>query len=188
MRFSQRFLCYNGPESHIYLGQCTCKRQLFNGGARWYLSFNRVYDSYPSTLINAFYLTTQHFYFHKSISKARIKWISKLKHAFYWKHFPFFSHRQFVKCGYAGSNFPAHIFPSMVGRPILRAVNKIGDIEVEVCSIYSFYLSNQFYIFQFYQLDESPKTNLNYNFLSKFDQKPTIIPILFTEFTYRCKF
>lgn len=42
---------------------------------------------------------------------------------------------QFVKCGYAGSNFPAHIFPSMVGRPILRAVNKIGDIEVEVGSV-----------------------------------------------------
>jgi hypothetical protein len=39
---------------------------------------------------------------------------------------------QFVKCGYAGSNFPAHIFPSMVGRPIIRAVNKIGDIEVKV--------------------------------------------------------
>lgn len=39
---------------------------------------------------------------------------------------------QFVKCGYAGSNFPAHIFPSMVGRPIIRAVNKIGDIEIKV--------------------------------------------------------
>ncbi|XP_077284527.1 actin-related protein 2 [Arctopsyche grandis] len=37
----------------------------------------------------------------------------------------------FVKCGYAGSNFPAHIFPSMVGRPIIRAENKIGDIEVK---------------------------------------------------------
>jgi len=37
----------------------------------------------------------------------------------------------FVKCGYAGSNFPAYIFPSMVGRPIIRAVNKIGDIEVK---------------------------------------------------------
>jgi actin-related protein 2 len=36
----------------------------------------------------------------------------------------------FVKCGYAGSNFPEHIFPSMVGRPIIRAANKIGDIEV----------------------------------------------------------
>ncbi|EDX18098.1 GD15743 [Drosophila simulans] len=37
----------------------------------------------------------------------------------------------FVKCGYAGSNFPTHIFPSMVGRPMIRAVNKIGDIEVK---------------------------------------------------------
>lgn len=37
----------------------------------------------------------------------------------------------FVKVGYAGCNFPAHIFPSMVGRPIIRATNKIGDIEVK---------------------------------------------------------
>ncbi|XP_022241514.1 actin-related protein 2 isoform X1 [Limulus polyphemus] len=37
----------------------------------------------------------------------------------------------FVKCGYAGSNFPAFTFPSLVGRPILRAANKIGDIEVK---------------------------------------------------------
>lgn len=37
----------------------------------------------------------------------------------------------FVKCGYAGSNFPEHIFPSVVGRPIIKAVNKIGDIEVK---------------------------------------------------------
>lgn len=39
---------------------------------------------------------------------------------------------QFVKCGYAGANFPAHIFPSIVGRPIIRATNKIGDIDVKV--------------------------------------------------------
>ncbi|XP_020292269.1 actin-related protein 2 isoform X3 [Pseudomyrmex gracilis] len=37
----------------------------------------------------------------------------------------------FVKCGYAGANFPAYIFPSIVGRPIIRAVNKIGDIDVK---------------------------------------------------------
>lgn len=37
----------------------------------------------------------------------------------------------FVKCGYAGDNFPAFTFPSMVGRPIIRAVNRIGDIEVK---------------------------------------------------------
>lgn len=37
----------------------------------------------------------------------------------------------FVKCGYAGSNFPAHIFPSLVGRPILRSNTKVGDIEIK---------------------------------------------------------
>jgi actin-related protein 2 len=36
----------------------------------------------------------------------------------------------FVKTGYAGSNFPAHIFPSLVGRPILRSNTKVGDIEI----------------------------------------------------------
>jgi len=37
----------------------------------------------------------------------------------------------FVKCGFAGDNFPAHIFPAMVGRPILRAKNKDGDFELK---------------------------------------------------------
>ncbi|OQR74983.1 actin-related protein 2 isoform 1, partial [Tropilaelaps mercedesae] len=37
----------------------------------------------------------------------------------------------FVKCGYAGSNFPAYTFPSLVGRPILRASTKVGEMEVK---------------------------------------------------------
>lgn len=37
----------------------------------------------------------------------------------------------FVKCGFAGSNFPSHIFPSMVGRPMLRSSTKINDIEIK---------------------------------------------------------
>lgn len=37
----------------------------------------------------------------------------------------------FVKCGFSGANFPAHIFPSLVGRPILRSTTKINDIEVK---------------------------------------------------------
>jgi actin-related protein 2 len=37
----------------------------------------------------------------------------------------------FVKCGFAGTHFPSHIFPSLVGRPILRSNIKIGDIEVK---------------------------------------------------------
>ena len=48
-----------------------------------------------------------------------------------------FMHVQFVKCGYAADNFPAHIFPSIVGRPIIRAANKIGDIDVKVSLIFS---------------------------------------------------
>ena len=47
---------------------------------------------------------------------------------------------QFVKCGFAGSNFPAHIFQSMVGRPIIRSSNKIGDIEVKVRLIVHIYV------------------------------------------------
>lgn len=39
---------------------------------------------------------------------------------------------QFVKCGFSGANFPAHIFPSLVGRPILRSSTKINDIELKV--------------------------------------------------------
>eukprot|EP00036_Acanthoecidae_sp_10tr_P009124 CAMPEP_0182916954 /NCGR_PEP_ID=MMETSP0105_2-20130417/1233_1 /TAXON_ID=81532 ORGANISM="Acanthoeca-like sp., Strain 10tr" /NCGR_SAMPLE_ID=MMETSP0105_2 /ASSEMBLY_ACC=CAM_ASM_000205 /LENGTH=391 /DNA_ID=CAMNT_0025053927 /DNA_START=31 /DNA_END=1206 /DNA_ORIENTATION=- len=37
----------------------------------------------------------------------------------------------FVKCGFAGSNFPSHIFPSLVGRPILRSQAKIGGITLK---------------------------------------------------------
>lgn len=41
---------------------------------------------------------------------------------------------QFVKCGFAGSNFPTHIFPSLVGRPIIRSTAKVGNIEIKVSS------------------------------------------------------
>jgi len=38
----------------------------------------------------------------------------------------------FVKCGFAGTNFPAAIFPSMVGRPIMRfEENAVQGIEVK---------------------------------------------------------
>ena len=33
----------------------------------------------------------------------------------------------FVKVGYAGENFPRSIFPSMVGRPILRAEEAVAE-------------------------------------------------------------
>ncbi|KAG8753954.1 Arp2/3 complex subunit, actin nucleation center [Serendipita sp. 396] len=36
----------------------------------------------------------------------------------------------FVKVGYAGSNFPEHVFSSVVGRPILRAEERLGTAEI----------------------------------------------------------
>jgi len=37
----------------------------------------------------------------------------------------------FVKCGYAGSNFPAHIFPSMIGRPLMRYEEEFKNVELK---------------------------------------------------------
>lgn len=37
----------------------------------------------------------------------------------------------FVKCGFAGANFPEAIFPSMVGRPILRYEEMVDNLEVK---------------------------------------------------------
>lgn len=37
----------------------------------------------------------------------------------------------FVKVGYAGSNFPEQQYPSIVGRPILRAEERSGDVEIK---------------------------------------------------------
>ena len=38
----------------------------------------------------------------------------------------------FVKVGYAGQNFPSHIFPSMVGKPIIRAEEVIKEEDIEL--------------------------------------------------------
>eukprot|EP01130_Rhizamoeba_saxonica_P001232 TRINITY_DN11119_c0_g1_i1.p1 TRINITY_DN11119_c0_g1~~TRINITY_DN11119_c0_g1_i1.p1 ORF type:complete len:404 (-),score=120.64 TRINITY_DN11119_c0_g1_i1:41-1252(-) len=37
----------------------------------------------------------------------------------------------FVKCGFANANFPTSIFPSMIGRPILRFEDKIEGVEIK---------------------------------------------------------
>jgi len=37
----------------------------------------------------------------------------------------------FVKCGFAGQNFPEAIFPSMVGRPMLRSADRFGGVELK---------------------------------------------------------
>jgi actin-related protein 2 len=37
----------------------------------------------------------------------------------------------FLKMGFAGDNFPRYTIPSIVGRPLLRANQKIDDIELK---------------------------------------------------------
>ena len=44
-----------------------------------------------------------------------------------------FTYLQYVKAGYASDNLPRFTFPSIVGRPILRAEEEaIGDVELKV--------------------------------------------------------
>ena len=37
----------------------------------------------------------------------------------------------FLKMGFAGENFPRFTIPSIAGRPLLRANQKIGDVELK---------------------------------------------------------
>lgn len=37
----------------------------------------------------------------------------------------------FMKMGYAGENFPRLTVPSIIGRPLLRANQKVGDVELK---------------------------------------------------------
>ena len=37
----------------------------------------------------------------------------------------------FLKLGFAGDNFPRYSIPSIAGRPLLRANQKVGDIELK---------------------------------------------------------
>ncbi len=36
-----------------------------------------------------------------------------------------------MKCGFAGTNFPEAIFPAVVGRPMLRAEEKMGNTKLK---------------------------------------------------------
>jgi actin-related protein 2 len=37
----------------------------------------------------------------------------------------------FVKCGFAGDNFPSYTFPSMVGKPLMRFEEEFKDVELK---------------------------------------------------------
>jgi len=52
----------------------------------------------------------------------------------------------FVKVGYAGSNFPEHVFPSIIGRPILRAEERVGSALIKDIMIGDEAASNRTYL------------------------------------------
>lgn len=37
----------------------------------------------------------------------------------------------YVKLGYGGDSFPRHIFPSIVGRPVLKSNQQVGEVELK---------------------------------------------------------
>ena len=42
---------------------------------------------------------------------------------------------QYVKCGFAGENFPTSVFPCVVGRPLLRYEESLMEqqLKVNIC-------------------------------------------------------
>jgi actin-related protein len=55
----------------------------------------------------------------------------------------------FVKVGYAGTNFPSHIFPSMIGRPFLRAEESISE-SIQLKEVRAACIVN--YFFTYYEV------------------------------------
>lgn len=49
---------------------------------------------------------------------------------------------QYVKCGFAGENFPTSVFPCVVGRPMLRYEETLLEQELKV-NILLFFLLNE---------------------------------------------
>ena len=94
----------------------------------------------------------------------------------------------FVKCGFAGSNFPASIFPSMVGRPIMRSEEKVDNVEIKDIMVgdEASKLRSQLQIT--YPLDNGIVRNWedaehvwNYTFMEKLKVNPRECKILLTE-------
>ncbi|CAG8512641.1 11894_t:CDS:2, partial [Ambispora gerdemannii] len=94
----------------------------------------------------------------------------------------------FVKVGYAGSNFPEHVFPSVVGRPILRAEEKIGNIEVKDIMVGDEAAEVRSILQMTYPMEngiikkwEEMKYLWNYTFFEKLQVDPRECKILLTE-------
>lgn len=99
---------------------------------RWKLSIQKAYSAGVESMCSVH----PGFHFQSAYKKKEKKRELNLQEHNAQK-FMFYSHipPQFVKCGFAGSNFPDHIFPAMVGRPIIRSTTKVGNFEIKVRSL-----------------------------------------------------
>lgn len=97
----------------------------------------------------------------------------------------------FVKVGYAGENFPRHIFPSMIGRPILRAEEAVGDVQLNIkngCVCGDEAATNRHFLDVSYPVENGIVKNWDdmerlwdYTFYDKLDIHPQDHKILLTE-------
>lgn len=94
----------------------------------------------------------------------------------------------FLKAGFAGANFPATIFPSMVGRPIIRSDEKIGNVELKEIMVGDEAAEMRANLQITYPLDNGVVKNWedmshvwDYTFNEKLHVNPTECKILLTE-------
>jgi len=94
----------------------------------------------------------------------------------------------FVKCGFAGSNFPAHIFPSMIGRPLMRYEEEFKNVELkdimvgDECAQHRAMLETSYPIENGIVTDWKGMGNLwDYTFFERLKIDPTEHKILLTE-------
>jgi actin-related protein 2 len=94
----------------------------------------------------------------------------------------------FVKCGFAGANFPTSIFPSMVGRPILRSEEKFDNVEIKDIMVGDEASKLRTMLQITYPLDNGIVRNWedaehvwNYTFFEKLKVNPKDCKILLTE-------
>jgi len=94
----------------------------------------------------------------------------------------------FVKCGFSGDNFPTNIFPSMIGRPLMRFEEEFKDIELkdvmvgDECALHRAMLETSYPVENGIIKDWVGMKHLwDYTFFEKLKIKPENHKILLTE-------
>lgn len=94
----------------------------------------------------------------------------------------------YVKTGYAGDNFPSLIFPSMIGRPMLRAEEEFNNVQLkdlmvgDECAQYRAYLETEYPIENGMVRNWEGMKNLwDYTFYERMKISPPDHKVLLTE-------